>query len=74
MLQLLIDNGADINQQSIIRVWESTTLDEPRPKHMNKGGFTALHFAAREGCTECIKVLANAGADLMPTTRNGSHL
>ncbi|MEK9647701.1 MAG: ankyrin repeat domain-containing protein [Gammaproteobacteria bacterium] len=64
MLQLLIDNGADINQQSIIRVWESTTLDEPRPKHMNKGGFTALHFAAREGCTECIKVLANAGADL----------
>jgi ankyrin repeat protein len=64
MLQLLIDHGADVNLQSIIRHWDRTTLNEPRPLHMNRGGFTALHFAAREGCTACIDVLARAGADL----------
>ncbi len=64
MLQLLIDNGADVNLVSTIRHWDRTTLNEPRPKHMNKGGFTALHFAAREGCTACIDMLAKAGADL----------
>jgi ankyrin repeat protein len=64
MLKLLIENGADANLQSIIRYWDRTTLNEPRPKHLNKGGLTPLHFAAREGCSDCIKVLADASADL----------
>jgi cytohesin len=64
MLQILIKNGADANLQSIIRYWDRTTLNEPRPKHLNKGGLTPLHFAAREGCSDCIRVLAEAGADL----------
>lgn len=64
MLQLLIDHGADVNRQSTIRHWDRTTLNEPRPLHLNRGGFTALHYAAREGCTACIDVLAKAGADL----------
>ena len=64
MLQFLIDHGADINRVSAIRHWDRTTLNEPRPKHLNRGGFTALHFAAREGCTECVRVLAAAGANL----------
>lgn len=64
MLQLLLDHGADANRQSIVRHWDRTTLNEPRPKHLNRGGFTALHFAAREGCSACIDVLARAGADL----------
>jgi ankyrin repeat protein len=64
MLQLLIEHGADVNQRSASRHWERTLLDEPRPKIMNKGGFTALHFAAREGCVACIDILVDAGADL----------
>jgi ankyrin repeat protein len=31
---------------------------------MNKGGFTPLIYAAREGCVECAKHLVEAGADL----------
>lgn len=64
MIQFLIEQGADINQPSVTRHWERTLLDEPRPKIMNKGGMTALHFAAREGCTACIPILAKAGANL----------
>ena len=64
MLALLIDHGADIDLKSTARVWERTMLNEPRPKDMNNGGFAPLHYAAREGCTECITVLAAGGADL----------
>jgi ankyrin repeat protein len=35
------------------------------------GGLTALLFAAREGCIECIPVLVKGGADVNATTPNG---
>jgi len=64
MLRLLIQHGAELNQQSAVRLWERRILSEPRPKDMNKGGFYPLHYAARQGCSECIEILAEAGADL----------
>ncbi|MBT5483308.1 MAG: hypothetical protein HOH14_11690 [Gammaproteobacteria bacterium] len=64
MLALLIANGADVNARSKIRNWERTILNEPRPQILNRGGFTALHYAGREGCTECILILATAGANM----------
>ena len=67
MLALLIENGANIDLKSHARNWQRTILNEPRPKDMNNGGFSPLHYAAREGCTECIKVLAAGSADLNAT-------
>ena len=67
VLSLLIRHGADVNLQGFARLWDRRTLNEPRPKDMNKGGFSALLYAAREGCTACISVLAKAGADLNAT-------
>lgn len=64
MLRLLTRYGADVNVHSTPRLWERRILSEPRPKDMNKGGFSPLQYAARKGCTECIEVLAAAGADL----------
>jgi len=64
MVKLLAANGADVNARGVIRQWERKVITEPRPKDMNKGGFTPLLYAAREGCVECARHLAAAGADL----------
>ncbi len=64
MLEALIAHGADIDLKSFARNWDHTMMNEPRPKDMNNGGFSPLHYAAREGCTECIRALVEGGADL----------
>src|SRR6185295_14237511 len=53
MVKLLASRGADVNAHGIVRQWERKVITEPRPKDMNKGGFTPLLYAAREGCVEC---------------------
>jgi ankyrin repeat protein len=63
MVKLLASKGADLNARGVIRQWERKVITEPRPKDMNKGGFTPLLYAAREGCVECAKHLVAAGAD-----------
>jgi ankyrin repeat protein len=63
MVKFLASNGADLNARGVIRQWERKVITEPRPKDMNKGGFTALLYAAREGCVECARHLVAAGAD-----------
>jgi ankyrin repeat protein len=63
MVKFLASNGADLNARGAVRQWERKVITEPRPKDMNKGGFTALLYAAREGCVECARHLVAAGAD-----------
>jgi ankyrin repeat protein len=63
MVKLLAASGADLNARGVIRQWERKVITEPRPKDMSKGGFTALLYAAREGCVECARHLIAAGAD-----------
>jgi ankyrin repeat protein len=64
MVKFLASQGADLNARGVIRQWERKVITEPRPKDMNKGGFTPLLYAAREGCVDCARHLAAAGADL----------
>ncbi len=64
MVQLLASKGANLNARGVIRQWERKVITEPRPKDMNKGGFTPLLYAAREGCAECARHLVAAGADI----------
>ena len=63
MVKFLASKGADVNARGVIRQWERKVITEPRPKDMNKGGFTPLLYAAREGCVECARHLVAAGAD-----------
>jgi ankyrin repeat protein len=63
MIALLAERGADLDARGVIRQWARKIITEPRPKDMNKGGFTPLLYAAREGCIECARVLIEHGAD-----------
>jgi ankyrin repeat protein len=64
MIKALVEAGADVNTRSSIIAWERQRTAEPRDKWLPPGGLTALHFAAREGCVDCVKVLVSSGADL----------
>lgn len=64
MISALIAAGAEVNAISTVVKWERQTTAEPREKWLPLGGFSPLMFAAREGCVECEKILANAGANL----------
>jgi ankyrin repeat protein len=63
MVKLLAARGAYLDAHGVTRQWDRKIIKEPRPKDMNKGGFTALLYAAREGCVACARHLIEAGAD-----------
>ncbi len=54
---------------------ETATADDfaffRRPAPKDGGGLTALVFAAREGCSDCVTDLVNAGADVNQQTYYG---
>ena len=63
MVKYLASKDASLNDHGKVHQWERKIIQEPRPKDMNKGGFTPLHYAAREGCSVCVQNLLAAGAD-----------
>jgi uncharacterized protein len=67
MVAFLLTNGADPDAQSIPNNWERQVTAEPRMKVLPAGGLTPLHYAAREGCSECTRFLIEAGADINKT-------
>ncbi|MDR2214043.1 MAG: ankyrin repeat domain-containing protein [Pseudomonadales bacterium] len=67
MLRLLLEAGAEVDATSAFRDWPRIVTAEPRIKTLYSGGFTALLYAAREGCRDCAEVLLAAGADIDKT-------
>ncbi len=64
MVRLLIQHHAMLDLHSAVRNWPRRVTAEGRPLIMDMGGLTALHFAARQDCIECVKELVKAGADI----------
>jgi ankyrin repeat protein len=64
MIRVLLKAGADANARGATREWQRRVTSEPRPKGMNRGGFTPLLYTAREGCIECARELLKGGADI----------
>lgn len=62
MLELLLKNGGDPDSRSILNERDRQISNERRFQWRPAGGLTALIYAAREGCLECVRLLIDAGA------------
>jgi ankyrin repeat protein len=71
LAQFLIDNGADVNARASANDWDSQITAEPRAQYRPVGGLTVLLYAARSGCTRCVRSLLAAGADIDKPTPEG---
>ena len=71
MVKELVAHGADVNARSKVNNWERQVTAEPRAIYRPAGGLTPLLYSSREGCTECTRILAEAGADLNMTDPEG---
>src|ERR1700739_460925 len=64
MMRELLDHGAEVDTASDTDLLTPLVSGEPRAQPRPPGGMTALLFAAREGCMDCVKALADKGAKL----------
>ena len=71
MVKLLLAKGADYKPRALYSDWESQITSEPRAQYRPVGGLTALLYAARDGCSECVDELIAAGADVNVPTPEG---
>jgi ankyrin repeat protein len=71
VIKELAAHGANVNAQSSLQKWERQVTAEPREKWMPPGGLTPIYFAARQGCVECIKMLASLKANVNFVDQDG---
>ena len=64
MVKVLVEHGANVNARSKVNNWERQVTAEARAIARPSGGLTPLLYAARQGCLECTKILAEHAADL----------
>ncbi len=71
MVRLLLSKDADVRPRALFNDWPSQITSEPRAQYRPTGGLTALLYAARNGCYECVEALLEAGADPNVPTPEG---
>jgi ankyrin repeat protein len=71
MVRLLLSRGADVKPRSLSYDWPSHIAEEPRVQYHPFGGLTALLYAARDGCHDCVEALIAKGADVNIPTPEG---
>ncbi len=71
MVKLLLAKGADVKPRAQFTDWPSQITNEPRAQYRPVGGLTALLYAARDGCYDCVDALITAGADVNIPTPEG---
>jgi ankyrin repeat protein len=72
IVKLLLSKGADVKPRSLSYDWPSHISEEPRVQYHPFGGLTALLYAARDGCYDCVEALIAKGVDVnVPTLPEG---
>ncbi len=71
MVKLLLSKGADLKPRALYSDWPSQVTSEPRAQYRSVGGLTALLYAARSGCYECVQDMIAAGANVNVPTPEG---
>ena len=64
MARLLIESGADVDAKTATDLMTPLVSAEPRAQPRSPGGMTALMFASREGCLDCVAALVEKGASV----------
>jgi len=68
MVKLLLSKDASVTPRAMFSDWPSQITSEPRAQYRPVGGLTALLYAARSGCYDCVDAMIRAGANVnMPT-------
>jgi ankyrin repeat protein len=71
MVKLLVSKDADVRPRELYNDWPSQITSEPRVQYRPVGGFTALLYAARSGCYDCVEELLGGGANVNEPTPEG---
>jgi ankyrin repeat protein len=71
MVKLLLSKGAEVKPRSLSYDWPTHISEEPRVQYHPFGGLTALLYAARDGCYDCVEALIANGADVNVPTPEG---
>jgi ankyrin repeat protein len=71
MVKLLLSRDASVKPRELYRDWPSQITSEPRAQYRPVGGLTALLYAARGGCYDCVDALLKSGADVNTPTPEG---
>lgn len=69
--KLLLAKDANPKPRALYSDWDSQISSEPRAQYRPVGGLTAMLYAARDGCYECVEALTGAGADVNVPTPEG---
>ena len=62
MTRLLVEVGADLDAKTATDLMTPLVSAEPRAQPRSPGGMTALMFASREGCLDCVAAMIEKGA------------
>jgi uncharacterized protein len=64
MMRELLARGAEVDAKSATDLMTPLVSSEPRAQPRPPGGMTAMLFAVREGCLDCVKALVEKGAQI----------
>jgi uncharacterized protein len=71
MVKLLLSKDASLKPRALFEDWPSQISSEPRGQYRPVGGLTALLYAARDGCSDCVEAMIASGVDVNVPTPEG---